>query len=91
MLEKIKDKAEAALCTQLSDSEKLQSAPTGFAPVKPDVKLFGGFGMAHLKMEGAPVHPDDVEGDMTPEQEARQLDAYTKAVNGPAKKKGGAK
>jgi len=35
-----------------------------------------GFGLAHLKMEGAPIHPDDLEADMTPAFYARQMAAY---------------
>ena len=33
-------------------------------------------GFAHLKGEGAPIHPDDVDGDLTKKQYARQLKAY---------------
>lgn len=33
-------------------------------------------GMAHLKAEGAPIHPDDADCDMTEEFYARQLKAY---------------
>ena len=40
------------------------------------------FGMAHLKGEGMPVHPDEIEGDLSDEQRARQLQAYQKAVPG---------
>ena len=39
-----------------------------------------GFGMAHLKIEGGALHPDEIEGDMTPEQEERQLAAYERDV-----------
>jgi hypothetical protein len=34
------------------------------------------FGLARVKREGAPVHPDDIMGDMSPEFEAKQLKAY---------------
>jgi hypothetical protein len=34
------------------------------------------FGLARLKAEGAPVHPDDSEADLTDEQYLRQLQLY---------------
>lgn len=34
------------------------------------------FGAAHLKREGMPLHPDDVDGELTEEQRATQLAAY---------------
>jgi hypothetical protein len=37
-----------------------------------------GFGLAHIKGEGAPAHPDDFdnENEMSDEQYLRQLQAY---------------
>ena len=37
---------------------------------------FLGLGCAHLKAEGAPMHPDDIEGTMTEAFRERQLKAY---------------
>jgi hypothetical protein len=34
------------------------------------------FGLATLKAEGAPVHPDEIEADLTDEQYLRQLQRY---------------
>jgi hypothetical protein len=34
------------------------------------------FGLVHLKSEGAPIHPDDVDCDLSPEAYDRQLTAY---------------
>lgn len=34
------------------------------------------FGMPHIRKEGAPLHPDDLECDLTKEQYERQLRAY---------------
>jgi hypothetical protein len=34
------------------------------------------FGLAHIKKEGAPIHPDDTLADFTDEQYDRQLKAY---------------
>jgi len=33
-------------------------------------------GMVHLKGEGSPLHPDDLDCDMTDEQYQRQLKEY---------------
>lgn len=39
------------------------------------------FGLAHLKKEGAPAHPDDCGAQLTDEQYIRQSRAYLKAHN----------
>lgn len=31
-----------------------------------------------IKQEGGPIHPDDVDGYLSPERYVKQLDAYTK-------------
>jgi hypothetical protein len=41
-----------------------------------EMSISGGFGMGRIKKAGAALHPDDIEVEMTPEQEARQLAAY---------------
>lgn len=51
--------------TQLADAEVLKSMNTGF-------------GMAHVKQEGCAIHPDDTDADMTDEQRAAQLAAYSR-------------
>lgn len=38
-----------------------------------DIKKFG---LAHRKGEGAPLHPDDIEADLTNEQIQRQAKSY---------------
>ena len=40
--------------------------------------MSGDFGLAHLRREGAPMHPDDYhnESDMSDAQYLRQLQAY---------------
>jgi len=57
--------------------------------------ITGGFGMARLKKEGAAVHPDDIDAEMTPEQRAKQLAAYERdtgdvLIQAPKSKKDGA-
>lgn len=37
-----------------------------------------GFGIVHIKMEGAAMHPDDMLWEPTQEQWERQLAAYRK-------------
>ena len=44
-------------------------------------RIFGksvptGFRLAHIKGEGNPIHPDDLDCDFTPAQYAKQLKAY---------------
>jgi hypothetical protein len=41
--------------------------------------MSNGFGMAHIKGEGKPLHPDDIDADMNDEQYERQLKAYNDA------------
>lgn len=43
----------------------------------PQDEIFG-FGLAHLKGEGAPIHPDDMGCVLTDEQYNKQLEAYNK-------------
>jgi hypothetical protein len=38
--------------------------------------LEGEFSFAHLKCEGAPLHPNDMDCDLSREAYARQLKAY---------------
>lgn len=37
-----------------------------------------GFGLAFVRREGAPIHPDDCDADLSDEQYLRQLKAYAK-------------
>jgi hypothetical protein len=37
-----------------------------------------GFGLAHIRGEGKPLHPDDINCEWSEEGYARQLDAYNK-------------
>jgi hypothetical protein len=41
-----------------------------------------GFGLAHLRGEGEPLHPDDMECDLSEEQYDMQLKAYNAAYQG---------
>lgn len=34
------------------------------------------FGCAHMKSEGAPLHPDDIDSETSTEQSEKQLAAY---------------
>ena len=38
--------------------------------------ILPGFGLAHLKAEGAPIHPDDIDANMTDEYIKKQAKAY---------------
>lgn len=44
-------------------------------------EIVNEYGLAHLKGEGNPIHPDDVDASMTPEQRAKQLTAYNDAYS----------
>ena len=35
-----------------------------------------GFGLVHLKVEGAPIHPDDIDADMSDEYIKKQAKVY---------------
>ncbi len=43
-----------------------------------------GFGLAHIKGEGWPIHPDDLAGDITDAMYERQLRAYIAKVGAQA-------
>jgi hypothetical protein len=96
----------SALCTpgavMLIDGEYRTSVPpltpeagrsidAAYDELKSERKAEEEFGLARLKMEGCAAHPDDVDADMTPEQEARQLAAYERDVAKASTKKGAKK
>jgi len=70
-------RAISGLCEACAVVEPKKAYAPGLAAL---TGTSGGVGMARLKMEGRALHPDDIDADMTPAQEARQRAAYERAV-----------
>lgn len=64
------------------------SEPLEDATTVGDVTERSDFGLAHVKVEGGAIHPDDSLQDLSEEQHAKQLAAHKRDVAKPSKKGG---